>query len=66
MSVNKVTGFDDKGPWEPTDKTGKAIQSDDFTHDVMLRICGDFASDEQRYAYAQGLAEVLNKHSGGE
>ena len=64
MSVNKAMGFSDKGPWT-TNLDGKYIQSDDFTHDVILRIGGDFESDEQRRAYAQGLADILNKHNEG-
>ena len=65
MSVNKEIGFDDKGPWT-TNLDGKYIQSDDFTHDVTLRIHGDFVSDEQRRAYSQGLADLLNKYGAGE
>jgi len=57
--------FSDKGPWSVPDMTGLVIESDDFTHDVILRIHGDFESDEQRYAYAHGLADVLNKHNKG-
>lgn len=64
MTINR--GFDDKGPWSVPDMTGLVIESDDFTHDVILRIHGDFESDEQRHAYAQGLADLLNKHSGSE
>lgn len=65
MSVNKVIEFNDKGPWTVSNKEGRSIESDDFTHDVMLSIGGDFESDEQRYAYAHGLANVLNKHNKG-
>jgi len=54
--------FNDKGPWTVSNKEGHTIESDDFTHDVMITIGGDFESNKQRYAYAQGLAEVLNKH----
>lgn len=57
-------GFDDKGPWVVQCQCGSCIESDDFTHDVILRICGDFESDEQRFAYAQGLADLLNKYGG--
>lgn len=61
---NKLTGFDDKGLRSVSSADGFFIESDDFTHDVTLRIHGDFESDEQRCAYAQGLADLLNKHSG--
>lgn len=57
--------FSDKGPWTVCNPEGYAIESDDFTHDVILRIHGDFESDEQRRAYAQGLADILNKHNEG-
>ena len=63
MTINR--GFDDKGPWT-TNLDGKCIHSDDFTYDVILRIGGDFESDEQRRAYAQGLADLLNKYGAGE
>jgi hypothetical protein len=49
----------DKGPWT-VDADGKSIQSDDFTHDVILRVTGDFYSDAQRKAYAENLAKKLN------
>jgi hypothetical protein len=49
----------DKGPWI-VEKDGKSIMSDDFTHDVVLRITGDFYRDEQRKAYAENLAKKLN------
>lgn len=39
---------------------GRAIESDDFTHDVVLRVTGDFYNDEQRKAYAENLAMKLN------
>ena len=58
--------FSDKGPWQLSAYDGRSIESDDFTHDVTLAIHGDFESDEQRRAYAQGLADLLNKHSGSE
>jgi hypothetical protein len=58
-------GFDDKGPWTVCHEDGRGIESDDFNHDVHLSIVGDFGSDAERFAYAQGLAEVLNKHNEG-
>lgn len=49
----------DKGPWTVSED-GSAIESDDFTHDVILRVTGDFYSDEQRKEYADNLAAKLN------
>lgn len=67
MSVNKPMRFDDKGPWSveahsSDDKQKIIIQSDDFNHDVWLYLSGDFATIEDKIAYAQGLADILNKH----
>lgn len=39
------------------------VYSEDFTHDVMLTINGDFESNEQRNQYAIDLAEKLNTHA---
>jgi hypothetical protein len=54
----------DKGPWKVIPATGMrggvCVASDDFTHDVLLRINGDFESDTQRLAYADWLAAKLN------
>lgn len=58
----------DKGPWRVfnakpgTEKEGAAIgiQSDDFTHDVLLRVSGDFKDNEQKYEYCELLAKILN------
>ncbi len=47
------------GTWG-ADINGKFIESDDFTHDVRLKIDGDFESDEQRIAYAKEIARRLN------
>lgn len=49
----------DKGMWVVSDN-GVSISSDDFTHDVILRVTGDFFSDEQRKAYSENLAAKLN------
>jgi hypothetical protein len=51
----------ERGPWGPSDD-GKAIYSDDFTHDVMLKVHGDFANDDQRKTYSGELARRLNNH----
>ena len=39
---------------------GSTLDSDDFEHDVILHISGDFSSDEQRREYANNLAMKLN------
>ena len=52
----------ERGPWRAA-KDGKSIASDDFTHDVVLAISGDFWSDEQRIAYARELARRLTAAS---
>ena len=54
--------FSDKGPWQLSAYDGRSIESDDFTHDVTIAIHGEFESEEQRRAYAQGLADLLNKY----
>jgi len=36
--------------------------SDDFTHDVMLRIGGDFWDMVQKEEYAQKICDILNAH----
>lgn len=36
------------------------IESEDFHHDVSLRVFGDFESVQQKEAYAKGLASKLN------
>lgn len=58
----------ERGPWEVlTGYEGEAhkptvfIHSDDFTHDVMLRVFGDFESHEQKLAYGQEIARRLNE-----
>lgn len=36
------------------------IQSEDFTHDVLLFVTGDFSSEAERIEYARELANKLN------
>lgn len=50
----------DKGPWTVS-ADGKLIISDDFTHDVILTVTGDFFDDVQRKQYADDLASRLNE-----
>jgi hypothetical protein len=54
----------DKGPWKVIHDTHDAplVGSDDFTHDVWLRISGDFG-DAEKLQYAEWLCEVLNRAS---
>ena len=50
------------GPWEAraTTDMGWVVESDDFHHDVSLRISGDFGCQWAREAYARELARRLN------
>jgi len=55
----------DGGPWRlyysaPPNKKLVGIISDDFTHDVVLNISGDFANDDQFKQYCELLAKELN------
>jgi len=54
----------DKGPWEVHYSEGKpvGILSDDFNHDVLLIIDGDFAEGEKE-KYAKWLTDTLNTRS---
>lgn len=49
----------ERGPWEASED-GSTIVSDDFTHDVILCVTGDFAGGAQRKAYANEIARRLN------
>lgn len=49
----------ERGPWSASDD-GRTISSDDFTHDVVLRVSGDFGDDATRKAYSDELARRLN------
>ena len=61
-------GMGDRGPWtvEVWDKDGEPdcdgvfLASDDFTHDVCMQVGGDFATIDDKKAYAQEIADVLN------
>lgn len=54
----------DKGPWtlfyskSPTDLVG--VISDDFEHDVVLHVNGDFATPEDFKKYCEWLRDKLN------
>jgi hypothetical protein len=49
----------DTGPWQVS-ADGRHISSDNFDHDVMLKVGGDFYDDASRLAYSLKLAERLN------
>ena len=56
----------ENGNWQPIkidddDADYKiGVASDDFEHDVILWVYGDFESDEQRFLYATEIAKRLN------
>jgi hypothetical protein len=57
---NEIGQFD-KGPWKVGTNNGlPSVYSDDFTHDVVLAISGNFESKAQHQAYAEALAARLN------
>lgn len=51
----------DQGPWT-AHKSGPDVYlySDDFRHDVSLKVSGDFWDVNKKLAYAQLLADQLN------
>lgn len=49
----------ERGPWEVSDD-GRVLYSDDFHHDAMLTVGGDFGDDTARKNYAEELARRLN------
>lgn len=52
---------DDGGPrFRPSDD-GKTISDEDFIFDALIRIGGDFGSDELRRTYAQWICDALNE-----
>jgi len=50
------------GKWKAiaNDDGSVVIQSNDFTHDVMLIVDGGFRDVEQRLEYAEEMAKRLN------
>lgn len=52
-------GEHDMGPWQASED-GREIASDDFCHDVVLKVNGDFYDDAQRKRYADNLVARLN------
>jgi len=51
----------ENGPFTAENWRGEiVVQSEDFHHDVTLKISGDFGDPGVKLAYAQHLAEILN------
>lgn len=57
----------EKGPWKVRKAAclsdGYVLDSGDFTHDVTIRVYGDFATPEQKRAYMLEIARRLNAHN---
>lgn len=62
--------IEEKGPWglfrskiDPTAINQKTvgISSEDFTHDVILWLSGDFSDEDQKVAYVEEIAKRLNQ-----
>lgn len=56
----------DKGPWVlfnsgPPEMKLVGVISEDFEHDVVLQVNGDFESLEQRRKYCVWLLSILNR-----
>lgn len=49
----------DRGPWSIT--TNMELQSDDFQHDVIIKVTGDFAGLDDRLTYLNALKDLLNR-----
>lgn len=53
----------DRGPWQlmyRSDGELSGVESNDFKHDVGLKVTGDFDGPEQFKAYCEWLAAKLN------
>lgn len=64
--VNKPPAADggavsERGEWRvlKMENGERALLSNDFTHDVLLRVNGDFSNDRERDAYCEWLAARL-------
>jgi hypothetical protein len=62
MTEPRLDRVPDHGPWTvQRDSEGHCgVGSDDFKHDVFLKVCGDFRDDESRKQYCEWLAAKLN------
>ena len=58
----ETKGVIEQGPWTAR-QDGRAVQSDDFTHDVVMEISGDFADEYQRHEYAHEISRRLNAYT---
>jgi hypothetical protein len=59
--IKMMTHTPDQGPWSVYEHNGQfSIESQDFRHDVLLRVTGDFFDDTVRREYAQHIVEILN------
>lgn len=60
-------GIQVKGPWNifitesGSEQKIVGVLSDDFDHDVLLRVDGDFESQEQKREYCNALIEKLKQ-----
>lgn len=53
--------IEEKGPWKvEMGPKGPFIMSDDFTHDVILRIDGDFRNPDEKLKYVNEITRRLN------
>lgn len=53
----------DDGPWElfyDQKNNQRGVMSDDFDADVVLRVDGDFESDDHKREYCEWLRDTLN------
>ena len=56
-----MSEFRDEGPWSLFTVGGEVgVISEDFTHDVVLWVNGDFTDREDKIKYANELAVFLN------
>jgi len=55
--------IEEVGPWSAIldSKNEPAIISDDFSHDVWMRVSGDFGSAERKLEYCAEIARRLNQ-----
>ncbi len=52
------------GPWIPVMYDNQVtVQSEDPTHDVTMKITGDFSSIQQFYEYARMISRRLNSYN---
>ncbi len=63
MELNVEKNVPDAGPWkfDFSEKGELALYSDDFNHDVMMRVSGDFGDKRNKEIYGEYICEILNK-----